>query len=342
METNAHLTNAIESIQGDPKLDKSVKELLADKQVLARILKSTTAEFRDMEIPEIMTCIEGEPEIEKVPIEPGLTNAGDLTDKIVGDNIESNIPGENTYYFDIRFFARTKAGSDGDDLALCGIKVIINVEAQREYYVGYDIVTRGVYYASRLISSQYGTEFVGEEYDNIKKVYSIWLCLDPPDYASNSIVNFKLTPEILTGKIPMDKIESMKYDLMDIVMVFLSTSKDTEKDELCGMLEVLLDDQIEKRKKLEILSLEYNMETTIDLERRINTMCDYSVGIRLLPDELRELMEKILFEGRTWDEMESELYVCRSTVANRRRQAIKLLDEAYAMRYQAESDYICS
>ena len=65
-------------------------------------------------------------------------------------------------------------------------------------------------------------------------------------------------------------------------------------------------------------------------------------SIRLLPDELRELMEKIVFEGRTWDEMESELYVCRSTVGNRRRQAIKLLDEAYAMRYRAESDYICS
>ena len=35
----------------------------------------------------------------------------------------------------------------------------------------------------------------------------------------------------------------MKYDLMDVVLVFISTEKSTDKDELCGMLEVLLDDK---------------------------------------------------------------------------------------------------
>ena len=38
MEKDTNLQKVIESINGDPKLDRSIKELLADKQVLARIL----------------------------------------------------------------------------------------------------------------------------------------------------------------------------------------------------------------------------------------------------------------------------------------------------------------
>ena len=40
---------------------------MADKQVLARILKRVTDEFRDSDYDSIMSAIEGEPEIESVP-----------------------------------------------------------------------------------------------------------------------------------------------------------------------------------------------------------------------------------------------------------------------------------
>ena len=94
----------MDTIKDDPKLDKAVKELLADKQVLTRILKRTVIEFKDYELSEIMDAIEGNPEIETVSFIPGLTNTGDSTDKIVGENTESSIPGENAYYFDVKFY----------------------------------------------------------------------------------------------------------------------------------------------------------------------------------------------------------------------------------------------
>ena len=66
MKGNTNLQRSFDSIKGNPKLDKSVKELFADKQVLARILKRVTNEFKDEDIESIMSAIEGEPETECV------------------------------------------------------------------------------------------------------------------------------------------------------------------------------------------------------------------------------------------------------------------------------------
>ena len=277
MTTQTHLSTTVYAAEGDPRLDQAVKELLADKQVLARILKRTVSEFKDFEISEIMDAIEGKPEISKISIVPGLTNLSDPVDRIEGESTESLIPGENAYYFDIKFYAWAKPPKE--DLLEFGIKIILDVEAQREYHVGYDIVTRGVYYASRLISSQYGTEFVGEEFHKLKKVYSIWICMEPPKYGTNSIINFKIEPEVLYGKFPREKIEKMKYDLLDVVMIFVSTPEDVQKDDLCGMLEILLDKEMGKDEKLNRLEDDYQMKKTVTLEGEVTKMCDYSVGI---------------------------------------------------------------
>ena len=52
METN--LSNTIDITKEAAKYDASVKEVLADKQVLARILKYTLEEFEDIGIEEII------------------------------------------------------------------------------------------------------------------------------------------------------------------------------------------------------------------------------------------------------------------------------------------------
>ena len=57
---NTHLAHGIEKTEYEAKYDENVKALLSDKQVLARIAKYRTEEFKDYEIPDIMECIEGE------------------------------------------------------------------------------------------------------------------------------------------------------------------------------------------------------------------------------------------------------------------------------------------
>lgn len=53
-------------------------------------------------------------------------------------------------------------------------QVILNV-AQKDEPAGYNILNRAVFYVSRLVSSQKERDFVGINYNDIKRVFSIWL-----------------------------------------------------------------------------------------------------------------------------------------------------------------------
>ena len=106
-------------------------------------------------------------------MEPGLTNA--VLDKngqrIVGFNTESQEINEGLARFDIVFYVRTKDGLS---------QIIINVEAQKDEPGEYEILNRAIFYVSRLVSSQKERDFENSRYDDIKRVYSIWVCMNIP------------------------------------------------------------------------------------------------------------------------------------------------------------------
>ncbi|MCI8895734.1 MAG: hypothetical protein HFI41_14020, partial [Lachnospiraceae bacterium] len=58
-----YLAQAIAATNEASFYDTNVKYLLADKQILAWILKYAVKEFRDMEIREIISCIGDDIEI---------------------------------------------------------------------------------------------------------------------------------------------------------------------------------------------------------------------------------------------------------------------------------------
>ena len=57
-------------------------------------------------------------------------------------------------------------------------QIIINVEAQKDDPDEYDILNRAIFYVSRMVSSQKERDFVHQHYNDIKKVYSIWVCMN--------------------------------------------------------------------------------------------------------------------------------------------------------------------
>ncbi len=81
--------------------DTNVKYLLADKQILSRILKYTVDEFRNMDFEDIIGCIGDDIEIGTRPVDAGLSNLG----RVKGTLTEDNIPGEGMIFYDIRFTA---------------------------------------------------------------------------------------------------------------------------------------------------------------------------------------------------------------------------------------------
>lgn len=66
-------------------------------------------------------------------------------------------------------------------------QIIINVEAQKDEPNGYDILNRAIFYVSRMISSQKERDFSNSNYNDIKRVYSIWVCMNMPE---NSLETF--------------------------------------------------------------------------------------------------------------------------------------------------------
>lgn len=70
--------------------DTNVKYLLADKQILAYILKYAMVEFQDLTIDQIVNCIGDDVEVGARPVDAGLSNLG----RIQGSDTEDNIPGK--------------------------------------------------------------------------------------------------------------------------------------------------------------------------------------------------------------------------------------------------------
>ena len=101
MERKASIASGIEVTQQRADYDASCKRLLSEKIILAHILKSCVAEFRDYEPAYIAeNCIEAQPYVSEIPIAPDETGA-----KLRGMNTAQTSPTEGDAYFDIYFNA---------------------------------------------------------------------------------------------------------------------------------------------------------------------------------------------------------------------------------------------
>lgn len=88
---NTEIKNAIQAADSEAQYDESAKRLLAQKYVLAHILVRTVEEFQGMEIEKVVSLIEGDPYISKVPVASRLTNKDRNVEgkRIVGLNTEA-------------------------------------------------------------------------------------------------------------------------------------------------------------------------------------------------------------------------------------------------------------
>ena len=261
MET--YLSETIDIIRNKEKYDTSVKMVLADKQIIARILKYSLEEFSDYDISDIIKNMD-EPVVSSVRVEPGATN----TEVIKKSSEEDNIPGEGKIYFDIRFSVYHGAEQ---------IKVLINIEAQKNSdsnKLGYQLDNRIIYYLGRMVSAQKEVEFSKSHYDDLKAVRSIWICMDSAD-DEDSINRIRFVQDTVYGK----DMKLNNIDKVQGIIIRLRKNENVEesKNILIAMLEELLKkENIEiKKKKLENYGLEMSNET----ERRVNLMCNLSDNV---------------------------------------------------------------
>ena len=126
-----------------------------------------------------------------------------------------------------------------------------------------------------MISSQKGRDFENSNYNDIRRVYSIWVCMNMD---KNSMSHIHLTKD--------DIIDTYQWkgnlDLLNIVMLGLAKELPghDETYELHRLLGALLSKELTINEKLTIIGNEYDIPVDENFRRDVNTMCNLSQGIK--------------------------------------------------------------
>ena len=271
--------------QEEQALDAACCRLLANKIILAHILQGCLPEYEHCSIPELLPCLEGTPAVCSVAVDQDALNPG----RVRGENTADKSITEGNVNFDILFSARTPDGSDSR-------QIFINVESQDTWSPGYPLLKRAAYYCGRLLSRQKGIVFQNSDYQKLQKVYSLWVCLDPPKSKENTLTAFHIKEENLVGNAKYGK---MNYDMVSMMMICLG-QEDTEQEDIIHLLSVLLSTKMDPDVKKEILEREYDIPMTIEMKKEAETMCGigHAIARKNLEKGIEQGIEKGLEKGR--------------------------------------------
>lgn len=219
--------------------------------------------MKNYSVEEIESFIEGTPKVSKIGVHPNTK----LLPRIIGRATESKLLGEGVIKFDLCFNLDIPNEAKP-------IRIIINVEAQGKEKPGYNIVTRAIYYCCRLVSEQYETEFSNSNYDDIKKVYSIWVCM-PRKKKNNSVESYSIERHQEYGE---SGGTQDRYDLMTAVIIRLGKNKSKDKSFL-NVLSAIFSDTISVEEKIHICKENGTAITDRELLERIKSMASFGQAI---------------------------------------------------------------
>lgn len=262
MEITTTLTEALERTDKKEMYDKACKEVLANKQILAHIMKECMSEYHNISVKDIAELyIEGEPNIGNINVKTG--------ENIIGMSTEDLSSPHGATFYDLRYRALVPYKEKF-------VELLVNVEAQNKYNPGYSLVKRGINYGARMITSQYGTEFTKSDYQKTKKVYSVWICRNVPKRLRNTITSYEISENSIVGDAREKKAN---YDLLTVVMVYLGDSDSKSESNVLNLLNKLLAENIGAQEKIEFLADEFAIARSQKLEGDVSLMCNLSEGI---------------------------------------------------------------
>ena len=146
------------------------------------------------------------------------------------------------------------------------IPIVINLEPQAKYNPGYPIISRGIIYASRLLSVQEQGKTIEEFYNKIHKVYSIWICYNISGAEENTIRCAKFCEHVVKGNKKLFNPKDL--DLAQVWVIRLGDCEAAEQGSLLRLLDVAFDKNhnITKTKKMQIFEEEYNIHDKLVAE----------------------------------------------------------------------------
>lgn len=259
------LTNASVEVQekaGDVTEESGIQMEEADlSEEFVLVEAKGTDLFGRLELSEIegMDVLEksNQPKVEVIP---------SVGTRIVGLNTEYTELNEGKNVFDIIFYVRTKNGIS---------KIIINVEIQKDEPTKYHILNRVIFYIGRMISSEKQRDFINSNYNDMKDVYSIWLCLGEKENTLNYL-------RLFDQKVIGSKNWKGNLNLLNAVIIGLSDElpEHNETYDLHRFLGVLLSNNLDYYEKVEIMEKEYELELPEEWKEGTETMYSLAAEIR--------------------------------------------------------------
>lgn len=284
--------------EGKAKYDQTMLNVLSDKQVLAWILKRFVGEYEHLPLEEIETKY-----IEPETILVSKAGVSRDSSRIKGLSEKDSTQMEGTIYYDIVF----QAYYPGNEQEKIGL--YINLEAQADYYPGYPLEMRGIYYGARRLTSQLKQINRETNYGCLQKVYSIWLCVgNVPAYESDTVTLYDISKNDIIGSVKRNKDF---YDLINVVIIRLNDEAAPE-DNTMKMLQTLFSNQLSKQEKLHALE-KLGMRMNDSLEKGVGGSMNLSDYVELKGiekgrrDGIRNMIELCQDLGTTEDNAKSQI-----------------------------------
>ena len=111
-------------------------------------------------------------------------------------------------------------------------------------------------------------------YDDIKKVYSIWVCMGMKE---NTMCHIHLTKDDLIGYHNWQG----NLDLLNIIMIGISDILPEHDNiyEMHRLLSALFSEKLSVAEKIDIINNEYDIPVANNIMEEVNIMCNLSQGI---------------------------------------------------------------
>lgn len=282
--------------------DTYAKEFFKDPYILAIVLSYTISEFKGKSYNEIAA------QICNIRLDENMTQGLLQSSDIHFSDTEDNSVTDGLSRYDIVFDVY------GDINA--SVTLTIDLEIQKSLKASENIIKRGVYYLSRLISRQLGEVFGAEKYGTLHKVYSIWIC--PNKYTAQSGLSVFRFGNVFS--VPEDFVlPNQNYNDADLLQLTLVSagSKGENANDLFRFLNAVFYNHKNKQHYKEVLGDFFAADDNRERHfKEVDKMSDFTANIWEEGFESGELKgrEEGKAEGKTEGKAEGKLEQAINTV----------------------------